>query len=571
METKLCQLLCLMSIILVGIFTGRADAMDVSVWATGSTEKVQDQRRSDLPHDGDWDADTQTMKLSAVRGEHAPFQIVITATDEEVSGVWLDATSLRSRVDEISAEVIRLYLVHQVNVYAATNDRGQRGRWPDALVPLSKPFDVRFFWISQTRQHQSVWVDVVVPREQPPGTYRGAVRVTSGERKLGVVNIELTVHDIQLPAERRFPVHVGLYEDQIARLHGVSSDSPQFHQIFKNYLRFFLDNRLDPRTSPGFTGRVENGKYTLEWTRPDLEQLFLRHGRVQYLISPVPGGVERPGNDEEFPDQYLQYVRQHVRQVIDHAKQSGWHERLGFQVPVDEPNTAAEYAAVRRWADAIRSVDPALPIAITEQPKPENEGWGSLIGHTNSWIINGNYLFRDAESIEVRRRAGDQVMWYMSCDQLFPQPNVYIDRAAADMRMVPWISWRYRMSGMLYWNAAFWQQVRDPWLDPVTWKTMPCNLPAAGEGSLIYPGNLARRYTGQDNIDGPIGSMRLALLREGLEELELLRLLSERRGQAQADAIVETICRNIRDFTRDPNAIDAARALVVQELVKLNQ
>ena len=62
--------------------------------------------------------------------------------------------------------------------------------------------------------------------------------------------------------------------------------------------------------------------------------------------------------------------------------------------------------------------------------------------------------------------------------------------------------------------------------------------------------------------------MRLALLREGIEELELLRLLSESGGREEADKIVSTICRDIRDFTRDPNLIDKARNLVIQEILK---
>ena len=94
------------------------------------------------------------------------------------------------------------------------------------------------------------------------------------------------------------------------------------------------------------------------------------------------------------------------------------------------------------------------------------------------------------------------------------------------------------------------------------------STPAAGEGSLVYPGHLVERYTGQANVDGAVASLRLAMLREGLEELELIRLLAERDPVA-ADRIVRTICRHVRDFSRDPNVIDDARAAVIRAL--LNQ
>ena len=552
--------------VLVG-FHLQASCDDVNVWATGCTEKVQDQKRAQLKHDGIWDVASSTVRLDAVRDEQSPFQVVITSKRKNVTGIKVSPSRLRSGNNELSADAIKLYLVHLVNVYAATDDHGERGRWPDALVPLTRTFDMSFFWHSQTVNHQSVWVDVEIPRNQVAGVYRGTVAVTCSDGELGRINIELTVHDIELPEQRSFPVHVGLYEKHIARMHGVSLGSEEFDLIFKNYLRFFLENRIDPRTSPGFSGRIENGQYLLTWTKPDYEQLFLDMGRLQFWISPVPGGVPRSANTEPFSPLYEQFIQQHVQQVIDHAKQNGWYNKLGFHVPVDEPNSAEDYAAVRRWSDAIKSVDAKIPISVTEQPKTENAKWGSLIGHANSWIINGNYLFTDGDSIDARRQAGDNVMWYMSCDQLHPQPNLYIDREAADARMAPWLSWRYQMSGMLYWNAAYWGEVRDPWSDPVTWKTIPCNLPAAGEGSLIYPGNMVQQFTGQENVSGPIGSMRLALLREGLEEIELLRLLGKSGGQEKADEIVSKLCRDIRDFTRDPNLIDQARNHVIREIL----
>jgi len=372
-----------------------------------------------------------------------------------------------------------------------------------------------------------------------------------------------------LPEKRRFPAHVGLYEHHIARMHELDLDSEAFREIFKVYLRFFLNNRLDPRTPPTMQGRIENGDYVLAWPRPDLERLFLEHGRVQFLISPVPQGIPGPGREDPFPEMYKNYVRQHITQVIEHARQNGWYERLVFWVPIDEPKSAVQYEAVRRWADAVRAVDPRVPVNVTEQPKPEDPAWGTLAGHVNAWTVNGNYLFHEADAVTARARAGELVTWYISCDQLYPQPNYYIDREAADPRMVPWITWRYKLHGILYWTSSFWEEVLNPWIDPITWKWFPCNSPAAGEGSLVYPGNLAERYARQDNVVGPVGSLRLALLREGLEELELLGLLADLGGEAAADEIAASICRDVRDFSRDPHAIDFARMRVIEEIMKI--
>jgi len=55
---------------------------------------------------------------------------------------------------------------------------------------------------------------------------------------------------------------------------------------------------------------------------------------------------------------------------------------------------------------------------------------------------------------------------------------------------------------------------------------------------------------------------------EGVEELELLRMLRELGGGSVADEIVASVCRGVRDFSRDPNELDAAKERIVQEIMK---
>ena len=217
----------------------------------------------------------------------------------------------------------------------------------------------------------------------------------------------------------------------------------------------------------------------------------------------------------------------------------------------------------------MRAVDAKVPVAVTEQPFAENPAWGSLVGHVDTWVINGNYLFEGEEQINARQRAGDRTIWYVSCDQLYPQPNYYIDRSAADCRMISWITWRYKLGGMLYWATTLWREVRDPWADAISWKRSHCNAPAAGEGMLLYPGNLVEKYTGQENVYGPVGSLRFALLREGLEELELLELLASLGGREAADEIAASICRSVKDFSRDPEDIESARLRLIRKIAEL--
>ncbi|MCP3918056.1 MAG: DUF4091 domain-containing protein [bacterium] len=539
----------------------------VRIWATGCTEKVQDDRRAELPHEGVWDETARVVRVRGVRGEHVPFQLVVTADHVEVEGVTVDVADLTRGEALLPAERIEVFLEYMVKVYAPTGTHGRVGYWPDALVPLSRPFDVRSARRDRgpVLKHQPLWVDIDVPRDQAPGLYRGEIVVSAGDEVLGSVGIELTIVDVELPARRTFAAQMGFfYGREIARVHGLDPESPEFRKLWFEYLGFLLDHRCDPTfIDLGVTGRVENGEYVVEWTDPALERFLVERGLARFALGAVPPGVSRAGAGEE---QFRAWAEQYLAQVIAHARENGWYERLVFLAPVDEPQSAEEYAEARYWGALVRGVDPDVPLAVTEQPVPEDPSWGSLVGACSDWIVHGSFLDENREAIAQRQAAGETVTWYVSCDQVYPQANYYIDREAADPRMIGWITWRYRLGGILYWATTLWREVRDPFADAISWKHSHCNAPAAGEGMLLYPGNLIEKYTAQANVHGPIASLRLALLREGLEELELLRVLAESGRGELADELAASLCRDVHDFARDPVEIDAARDRLLSAL-----
>tara|TARA_B100000809_G_scaffold245883_1_gene273297 strand:+ start:309 stop:1814 length:1506 start_codon:yes stop_codon:yes gene_type:complete len=493
--------------------------------------------------------------------------VVVTADRVDLEKVTVELSELRSGAATIPVSAMKVYLEYFSKVYAPSGKNGRTGYWPDALVPLTRPFDIR----SSRRdrgpvlRHQPLWVDLSVPAGQPPGVYEGRLTVKAGGRELGSLGVELKVWNVTLGKERHFPVQFGFfYGREIARIHGVEQDSDEYRELFFEYLGYMLDHRVDPAfISIGLAGGLKDGRYVLEWTDPRMEKFLFERGQCRFLIGAGPPGLSREGLAKE---EYEEYVRQYLRQVIAHARESGWYERLSFTGAVDEPQTKKEYEAVRYWAELIHSVDPRVPVAVTEQPIPDKTAWGTLVGYCSEWIVHGNVLDKNREAIAARQAAGERVSWYISCDQLYPQPNYYIDRSAVDCRMISWITWRYRLGGMLYWATTLWREVRDPWGDAISWKRSHCNAPAAGEGMLLYPGNLVERYTGQENVYGPVGSLRFALLREGLEELELLELLSALGGRDEADAIAASICGGVKDFSRDPNELEAARHRLIRAI-----
>jgi hypothetical protein len=73
------------------------------------------------------------------------------------------------------------------------------------------------------------------------------------------------------------------------------------------------------------------------------------------------------------------------------------------------------------------------------------------------------------------------------------------------------------------------------------------------EGSLLYPGVDA-------GVQGLVASIRLKEIREGLEDYEYLRILTERRGKAAAEQVVKKIARTWQDWDTEPLHLLEARA-----------
>ena len=81
------------------------------------------------------------------------------------------------------------------------------------------------------------------------------------------------------------------------------------------------------------------------------------------------------------------------------------------------------------------------------------------------------------------------------------------------------------------------------------------SLPA-GDTHVVYPG------------DGePWSSVRFESQREGIEDLELLRQLEQRRLR-QAAALVASVIRGFDDYTKDVAVLRAARRTLLQLLAR---
>lgn len=134
----------------------------------------------------------------------------------------------------------------------------------------------------------------------------------------------------------------------------------------------------------------------------------------------------------------------------------------------------------------------------------------------------------------------------------FANPGV-IDRPGLDARILPSLAWLDRVDGLYYTQIVDWDST--PWTMPFS------NDISNGDGFLFYPPDGI--HLGYDpcveNSNRLIPSIRLELLREGLEDYAYLTLLSGGKPEIgvenESDLHIQTVAFSRTAFTRIPTAI----------------
>jgi hypothetical protein len=267
------------------------------------------------------------------------------------------------------------------------------------------------------------------------------------------------------------------------------------------------------------------------------------------------------GLDDEQRVQYWRAFREHF-------ERRGWLDRL-FLYVWDEPQAGRDYGEVARLARLAREAASDLPILLTEQLVPELipviDLWVTLVNCVDARPDVDGYCEQNvprAAYAAVKPR-GSSLWWYQSCashgcdhvggSAFTGWPSYVIDAAPVAHRIMPWLAWSYDIDGELYYNTVeSYGIVDDPWTEV---RTHGGN----GDGTLFYPGTPSR-IGGETHI--PIESLRLKLIREGLEDYEYL-VLAARAGRSDlADAVARGLAPRTYDWEHGPDAVfDARRAL----------
>lgn len=563
---RLCQLLA--AIALCG--TAIAASIEVAVVSPGV------RVRQEGPVAGE-----KSAAIAAARGEYESFQIVVTARDGNLSRVNVEAGPMLD-ANGVMDEKIQVHLFREVFIpvrHSAPRATEAPGLVADALIPFVNPYTgeptPEPHWDGSERtgprfgaasfevwegQHQPLWVDVWVPVNAAPGSYTSAITVRAGDA-VAEIPVSLEVWDFALPAGPTHENHFGGFSG-VAGYLGLDPKSEAFAQIEDLYAEMMVNHRLNPPLPSALHPEVtEDGSVTFPPEVDEAITAFVDRFHVTNIDIPrAPFGDitgENKGKALNFYRSWYAYLAS-----------KGWADR-SYLYMLDEPNDPEAYERVRQLGAVVAEAEPKIRRLVVEQPYTQDPAWGTLDGSIDIWCPL--FGFVDEASVDRVIAQGDEVWSYTALVQTAPPYHPNYDTVKGDLppfweldfpvlsyRIAPWLNRRYNITGLLYWSSVYWgSPERNPWDDPgfrIRWN---------GEGALFYPGNDA-------GIDGPIASIRLKNLRDGMEDYEYFAILDARGKNDEVESIVKEAVPTWGNWSQDASNIAELRRRLAEAIVTPN-
>ncbi len=523
--------------------------------------------RRDAPFEGEF---RKTVRISLARNEHEGAQIVIVPVDVDLEGVTWEITGLDG--SGLSASVAPVGYVRSVRPHPAKLPDPSHW-WPDPLLSFLKSFEV------PRREVQPLWLDVYASAEAPAGITRGQLTVRAENAQPKMIGIEVTVFDFAVPVEQHLRTIWGMSESNFGKYYGDDYDE----DLAWEYFNLFLDHRLAVadlyRTKP--TGeKGADSVYHLASTEA-LKRLRARGSgwwNVGYVLAPKWALQEARGFGADTYEAYLDTCVEMFREEVARVQAAGWPaDRLGIYF-LDE---TSDFEALAKAAEVMKRAFPDIPLMTTGYDRSYGLGDGAVAKWMDIWVPLTPRYHEDRSQIIEGRKLGKQVWWYICVG---PRDrgalNWFVQYPAIRARLLMGVAARkYAPDGFLYYRVAGWNNNDEPisdgpytnW-DPHYHQTLP-----DGDGMLICAGP-----------EGPLSTIRLENIRDGLEDYEYYWLLDDLLAEARArqlsgraaaiveragelQDIPEELLKSIVEYSESPEALLSQREKVARAIERLQR
>ena len=514
------------------------------------------------------DLTNRTIKLVGCRNEFVSAQLA--SRNDKASRLGYTASALRGgKGDEIPFDAIKV----RFGAYLPVDETGQYTADP-LLESTTQTLAANLI--------QPIWITLHIPKIMKADKYHGTLNLSADERSLEFA-LEIEVLEATLPDPPDYSFYLNLWQDPngVARAHKVKLWSEDHWRLLalyaenlarhgeKSIMTSIVHDPWNSQTGYEFSTMVE-WRHAGEWKTGSASafqwefSLFDRYVNTMMsagvkskidMYAMIKGPGPTPDASIRYFDTRAKTYRTEVLKVGDpkwreawtaflpalkaHLTEKGWWKiaYLGFdEKPKEIMDPLFEF---------VSQVAPDFKLVMSGGHAREGAGhevviyWDELGGE--KW----NKEF--APMVKRMREKEELVSFYTACEPRFP--NLFLYSSLREARMLPWIAWKYNLSGYTRWAVNAFPD--DVWKQPnFKWHS--------GDMYFQYPGE-----------KGPLDGMRWELLRQGIQDYEALRIAHEMAsfwGRADLLKMLESAVEmaTILDSCRDIPLVQEARSIVNQ-------
>ena len=500
-----------------------AAADNVEVWGASAIEKVMQDRQP-----------AETVKRAAkisvlsAKNEYESAQIVMTANKSVSSyDVVINDLKLTGNSNVVySKDNVEVYNQKYIRVTTITNPQPMPlGYYPDALLPFDKAKEYKENTIAES-QNQSVFYSFYIPEDQPSGVYTGNFGLVI-DGKQTTIPVTLEVYDIDVPT--------AVSQKSVFRItdyfaYGELDNTQAMLNAYNEALKDF---------------RLSSGKLVMSNSHSQEDIAYFAEMALEAAQDERASTIVLPykdtmlNGDRSF-DQDI--MKAYLRALVDKSFEANYNifpKVVSYFTSIDEPYLHATWDRAKNVIalfESIRaeiSAEVSRKTGVNEQLKADiaasildirclltNKHVDILDGYVETWVPHADD-YHEASRRELY--ADQEEKWWYTCTwPKNPYPTYHIDDNLVSSRLLSWMQAEYGVTGNLYWATDIYlAYINNVYVYLEDYMQTADRYPTAnGDGFLFYPG-------AQYGIYGPLGSIRLHSIRDGLEEYEILEDISE--------------------------------------------
>lgn len=509
-----------------------------SVWSAPSTVKIQ---QDDISYANKGEAE---LTYNVVKNEYESQQLFLTAK-ADISSYYLLTDDLVSGTNTLSKENFEVYSEKYVSV---TEEFWVDDEWlntpdcytqpytmPDALIPIQAAEDAGEMSIAKN-QNGALWVTVYIPKDTPTGVYEGNFVLEVEGMRMNIP-VTVTVNDYTLadtPASRTLfswryddtgmgecdsSIEMMQYYYNFYQDYGISLQSLPMESLNSEELVEQLEKYYDQITSYSILSEAGFISIDLLEYREKVKEQILTIASISsteknYFNKAMIYYIDEPKlwTDEGIDDTILKI--QQMDAILEDC--------VAF-IENDNTGKYGDFKNIANWENSIREIPNIMPLqreAVSNILNKKNtEKVKTLLTLMNCLCPSiESFTTSDADDIQTLCDDYSLKLWcYSAWLPLDPAPNYHIaTESALAARTFSWVQKKYDIEGILYWDTAGYTRIVEGtdslnvYEDPIRWSEL-----TAGDGFLTYPGEPYGVY-------GPIPSIRLMEIRDGIEEYDML-------------------------------------------------